>query len=571
MTTAWRVLTFYSGPSIAASSAPWAPPPILAKAGGPLFQLKRPHTSLGRAVRRFGEPGHPKRRRFSLGLLLLGLGAVIHLAFLPPRGTDFQAQSDVLGPSYLPFHDAPQRGAGASLPLGTHAVGGEPTAPSSSPISGEDWNLVIIAVDTLRADMLGSYGNEEGLTPHLDRLASRGWRLADLSAPAPWTLPSFASLMTGLHPQNHGAGRRHQSSDRVSREDITPLESQHTTLAESLFDAGFRTAGFYSNVFLKPSFGLHQGFEIYQDFEPMSRAEVIVDEAMAWLETMDDERFFLFTHLFDPHAPYRPPPDADRYLDQDALHGRHGSSLTEHALRGPRIPPEQRQWAADLYKAEIAYTDAQIGRLLDVIEARPDRDRTVILMVSDHGEELWERENQRRKLGYHGRAGHGHSHYQELLHVPGILAIPGHPPGEVHVGTEMVDLFPTVLGLLGVHVPRQQQGRDLRPLFGGGTPSEPLRLSASQLYGQARWAARLGTWKLVVKVAGREVVELYDLGKDPAERHNLARSHPDVVHDLRRRAELELAHRGTSASDMPEGDLELDPETVTTLQSLGYL
>ena len=189
---------------------------------------------------------------------------------------------------------------------------------------------------------------------------------------------------------------------------------------------------------------------------------------------------------------------------------------------------------------EIAYTDAQIGRLLDAINARPDRDRTLILMVSDHGEELWERETQRRKLGYHDRAGHGHSQYQELLHVPGILDIPGHPPGELYAGTEMIDLFPTVLGLLAIKAPGHQ-GRDLRPQIVGQQRPEPLRLSGFQLYGDTRWAARWGSWKLVVKDEGREVVELYHLTDDPDERHNLARTQTGVVRDLRRRAEIELA------------------------------
>ena len=168
---------------------------------------------------------------------------MLHLAFSPPRSEDLPDLGDTAehiparpNAGVQPDQQVPQalQGTNVSAPMQTTAAS----------LSGEDWNLVVIAVDTLRADMLGSYGNPEGLTPNLDRLARRGWRLANLTSPAPWTLPSFASLMTGLHPQTHGAGRRHQDDGKVRRQNITPLDASHTTLAETLREAGFRHRGF---------------------------------------------------------------------------------------------------------------------------------------------------------------------------------------------------------------------------------------------------------------------------------------------------------------------------------------
>ena len=450
---------------------------------------------------------------------------------------------------------------------------------------GEPYNLLVIAVDTLRADMLGSYGNDQGLTPHLDALARRGYRLADLSSPAPWTLPSFATLMTGLQPQTHEAGRRLVIEGKLHNDQISRLEPGHRTLAEILSEAGFRTAGFYTNVFLNPSFGLHRGFDEYQGFESLARAETVVDEALEWLEPVGEERFFLFVHLLDPHSPYRPPPEfcqevAGRLVPRDSepstgdAEGGEAPCRAVRSVKESKIPRDQRPWAGALYRAEVAYADAQIGRLLAALEARSDGDRTVVVLMSDHGEELWEHEEQRLALGYHPLAGHGHSHYQELVHVPAILAVPGQEPREVFQGAETVDLFPTLLALLGLEPP-PNQGRDLRPQLTGERISEPLRISDFQLYGTPRWSARRGPWKLVVMPGEDEVLELYNLEEDPEERENLAAEQPDLVAALRQGAEEEFVARAGQRLGRTVGETgqaaQLGEEELERLRALGYI
>lgn len=436
-------------------------------------------------------------------------------------------------------------------------------------------NLLVVAVDTLRADMLGSYGNDENLTPNLDRLASRGFRLADLSAPAPWTLPSFATLMTGLQPQHHDAGSRLIVDGTFHSDQISRLDENHTTLAEILSEAGFRTAGFYTNTFLSPSFGLHQGFDEYQGFEPLTRAATVVDQALEWLAPTRDERFFLFVHFFDPHSPYRPPTDiCRRVAERLAPQAEELPCLAERSVKEAQIALHERDWARALYRAEVAYADAQIGRLLKALDERPDGDQTMILLISDHGEELWEREEQRAATGYHPLAGHGHTQFQELLHVPAILDIPGAGSGEVQQATETADLFPTLLALLGLEAP-SNHGRDLRPQIAGERVTAPLRLGDFQLYGPPRWSARRGPWKLIVKAGEPEIIELYNLDEDPSEGHNLADDQPALVDELRQRAEAEFLTRASQRPGRQQDGsgqaAQLGEEELERLRTLGYI
>lgn len=447
-------------------------------------------------------------------------------------------------------------------------------------------NLVVLAVDTLRADVVGAYGDETGVTPHIDALASRSIRFADLTAPAPWTLPSFASLLTGLQPQSHGAGRNLTGNIRLRNAPITRLDGGFTTLSRVLSAAGVFTAGFYTNPFLGPAFGLHRHYDEYQGFEPGATAGPVVDRVLETLARVSDRRFFLFVHLLDPHTPYEPPAEDCRNIARALMRRSTGEALGP-ALRDAlpcvvnrsqtreTLKLALRPWAEALYRAEVAYTDRQIGRLLAALDERGLSERTLVLLVSDHGEEFWEHQRQERRLGYHAIADHGHSHYQELLHVPAILFVPGQEPREVSAPVETVDLFPTVLSFLGLEPP-PNQGRDLGPLIAGEDLPEPLRMSDFLLYGEERWAARQGPWKLVVKPGESPVVELYDIDRDPAESRDESAGQRGVVAALRRAAEEELAarrelHRLLAASSGGTGEAQLDEAQIENLRALGYL
>lgn len=401
-------------------------------------------------------------------------------------------------------------------------------------------NLLILAVDTLRADVVGAWGDRHGLTPHIDELAARSVRFADLTAPTPWTLPSFATLLTGLPPEVHGAGLRlPPETPGVAGNGISRLPSEVRTLAEVLGAAGFETASRFNNVYLRPTFGIEQGFDQHRGFHFKTRAAEVVNEGIRWLEEHRDRRFFLFFHVLDPHTPYFPPQEYCREVARRLVpEERQGACRVVRTTGGLDIPPRQRDWAQALYRAEVAFTDFHLGRLLRAVRKLGLADNTLILFVSDHGEELWENQEPEVRYGYTPIADHGHSLYRELLHVPGLLhvpeelAIPGWEPGVWEEPVELADLFPTVLDLLGVEAPDPPTGSDAGPVgrslgsTGRAELEDRARLAGFLLYGPQRMSVRRGPWKLILPTEGggpgADRWELYHLGRDPEESRNLA-------------------------------------------------
>lgn len=457
---------------------------------------------------------------------------------------------------------------GAPLPEGV-ALWGSPVIVTPGSAAGK--NLVVVLIDTLRADVLGAYGDRTGITPRLDALAAESVRFEEMLAPSPWTLPSVASLMTGLHPQTHGAGVRYGNFAP------TGLPGGVRTLAETLWDAGFYNMGVYHNTYVNPAFGLQQGFDEYISIE--KSAEVLVDESLARLErTAPGRRFFLYLHLFDPHNPYEPPAEECRTVAR-AFSPQYRGSYGCAADRRPENPwPkwEDRRWHEALYRAEVAYTDRHVGRLLDGLAKLGVDDETVVLVVSDHGEEFWTRAQRERALGYHANADHGHTFYQELLRVPAILRDPGQPATVVKGPAELADLFPTLLSRLGVEPP-PNQGQDLSPRIAGRpAAARPTLIGDLILHGPPRWSVRRGPWKLIVPRKEGLFAELYDLSKDPGELQDLSTAQPQVVTALRELGEREMAKRAQEkarfrAGDESMGATYLEWNHITKLRALGYL
>jgi arylsulfatase A-like enzyme len=457
---------------------------------------------------------------------------------------------------------------GQPLPEGV-ALWGDPLVVTPGKKVGK--NLIVVLVDTVRADVVGAWGSREGLTPSLDRLAAQGIRFDQMLAPAPWTLPSVAALMTGLQPQTHGAGVRYGNFAP------TGLTRGVHTLAEALRDSGFFTFGVYHNIYVNPAFGLQQGFDEYAAQE--ERAGPLVDHALAGLRRYaPDRRFFLYLHLFDPHNPYEPPEEecrtVARRFDPD-YHGTLGCSV-DRRPEMPIPPPEDRRWSEALYHGEIAYTDRQIGRLLAGLHGLGLDDDTIVAVVSDHGEEFWTRLERETEWGYEVNSDHGHTLYQELLHVPAVVRVPGRAPAVVRGPVQMADLFPTLLHLAGVQPP-PSQGQDLVPLLDGGPPAQPTLIADVVLHGDVhRWSVRRGPWKLIVPREPGPPVELYDLDHDPGEARNLAASQPSIAASLRALGERELEQRRKDrarfiAGDDSMGATYLEWNHITKLRALGYL
>jgi choline-sulfatase len=386
--------------------------------------------------------------------------------------------------------------------------------------------VVLITIDTLRADHLGCYGASRAKTPHLDGLAAAGVRFAVAVSPAPLTLPSHASLMTALDPPQHGV--RHNSIHRLG--DDLP------TLAERMRASGYATAAVIGAVVLDRRFGLARGFDVYDDhisgrisarvgFAERT-ANQVVDAALDWLRDAPD-RFFLWVHFYDPHARYAPPPGF-------------ASGFADH-----------------LYAGEIAFVDAQVGRLLDSVRDRWGEAGLLVVATSDHGESLGEHEPT-----------HGYSVYDATQRIPLLLAGPGLPRGHtVETAVRLVDVAPTVLALTGATPLAEVKGRDLRPLIDGserGDRSAYVETLATQF--DFHWSPLLGLRTAAHKYVRAPRPELYDLVADPGERDNLAPLRGALLAKLDRELEQHLLD-----ARIPLGDVALPEDERERLESLGYV
>jgi arylsulfatase A-like enzyme/Tfp pilus assembly protein PilF len=418
--------------------------------------------------------------------------------------------------------------------FGLGCRGSKDVAPA--PKQATPWrplNVVIVTIDTLRADRLGCYGYSRAATPHLDRLATRGVLFENATASAPATTPSHASMFTGTYPPVHG----------VRNAGGFALSPSHETLAEMLQAKGWQTAAFVGASVLDRVYGLNQGFSHYDDrmpdspanrfLEEASRPAVqVVDQAIAWLDKASSQPFFLWVHVYDPHAPHdAPPPFKEPY----------------------RLRP---------YDGEIAYTDQHLGRLFAAIERKSPAEKSLMMVLADHGESLAE----------HGEYYHGVFLYDATLRIPWFIIAPGLPAGlRVKAQARTVDLLPTVLALLEAETPSICQGTSLLPALSG--KDVPTTYSYSEaLYPKLNmgWAElrgmRTNQWKYVL--APRP--ELYDLANDPAELHNIIEQHPDKARQLR----AEIQKLVPTQGDSPAEQVQIKTISAVTekqLESLGYV
>ncbi len=462
--------------------------------------------------------------------------------------------------------EAPGGSAFLARPVLVEAAGGAEGPP----------NLILLSVDTLRADRLGCYGNARPTSPNLDRLARAGLRFANAYAPSNWTLPSHYSMLSGLYPAAHGvdpdfhrvAGYRHPSEKLQMRG-----SGAERMLAERLAELGYLTAAITEDGWMYPRFGFDQGFASYVADTYGSLASTRA-RALAWLEAHGEARFFLFLHTFQPHMPYdAPEPYAGMFLDP-----RHAGIL----LPGVSVPVRFLELFADrtfppmraeveafraLYDGEVRYVDDFVGALVEVLERRGLAQRTVLIVTGDHGEELFE----------HGGLGHGETLHEEAMRVPLIVWGPRWiPQGQVvETHVSLVDLVPTLLRLAGGEPEPPLQGEDLLALAARekrqGEIPRAVFAEAWAPGGARLGAVWLGPRKYVVR-RGSEVREsFYDLARDPDERSDLAPRHPGELEALR---QLWGRFQEDSAAIRERlGPVETvpAPEVQERLRALGYV
>ena len=394
-------------------------------------------------------------------------------------------------------------------------------------------NVVVITIDTLRADHLGCYGYKQIHTPNIDALASDGVRFERAYTPVPVTLPAHTVIFTGTYPMLSGM---HDFSGNK-------LNAGQPTLASVLKQHGYTTGAVLGSAVLDSRFGLNQGFDFYYDhfdfnrlqesnLEEMERpGNFVADVALDWLGRNRKNKFFLWMHLYDPHYPYRPPaPYSEQYRDRP-------------------------------YDGEIAFADAQVGRLIAYLRANGIYRNTIIVLAGDHGE----------SLGEHGEKNHGFFIYNATLHVPMIIRLPGSSSPKVLADlVSLADLTPTILEALNFDVPSQVQGLNLLPLIAAKKRAELHNLYAETFLPRLHfnWSELRSVETERYHFIDAPKPELYDLSKDPGETQNVYAEKKAVAGELRARLST-LISQYSGGAELAQ-KTGLDPALMERLKSLGY-
>lgn len=390
-------------------------------------------------------------------------------------------------------------------------------------------NVLLVTIDTLRADRLGVYGYDGARTPRLDRLAREGIRFDQAISPMPMTLPAHTSLMTGLDPYQHGV--RDNAGFEISPDIVM--------LAESFAEAGYDTGAFVAAYVLHSRWGLARGFDHYDDndvhgVEDLAgegqlerRGDEVIAAAIPWIAQERDTPFFGWVHLYDPHAPYQAP------------------------------EPWFSRFAADPYDGEVAYTDTLIEELLAALDRAGLADNTVVVVTADHGEDLRD----------HGEQGHGLFVYDTTQRIPLLMRLPdGAAAGTVvEEQVRLIDVGPTLLETVGLAAPDNIKGQSMTPFLAGAGEQRPAYAETMyprwHLGWQELYALRKGQYKYILA----PTPELYDLAADPGETDNLVDSMPDIAADLRD----ELEALGADVDDSARRDTS--SEAASRLRALGYI
>jgi arylsulfatase A-like enzyme/Flp pilus assembly protein TadD len=405
--------------------------------------------------------------------------------------------------------------------------------PAASAASNSEPNVIVITVDTLRADHLGCYGYKKIRTPNIDALAADGARFERAYTAVPVTLPSHTVMFTGTYPLLNG-----MHDFAANKRGATP-----PTLASVLQEHGYATAAVIGSAVLDSRFGLNRGFDFYYDhfdfnrlqesnLEEMERpGNLVADVTLDWLNKNHSKKFFLWMHLYDPHYPYRPP------------------------------APYNAEYKDRPYDGEIAFADAQVGRLIRFLKSKSLYRNTLIVLSGDHGE----------SLGEHGEKTHGFFIYNATLHVPFVIHLPGAvSPRVVPDLVSLADLMPTVLQTLKLEIPSEVQGRSLLPLMKTKNPEEARSLYAETFLPRLHfnWSELRAVESPNYHFIDAPKPELYDLTRDPGETQNLFAEKKAVGEEMR--ARLTALIRQYSAGQELAEKTGLDPALMERLKSLGY-
>jgi arylsulfatase A-like enzyme len=436
--------------------------------------------------------------------------------------------------------------AGGGGSVDSLPVWGDPVV-AAPPAGAPPWNVILVSLDTLRAASVSTYGSPRDTMPNLDRMVAREGVVFDSAyAPMPHTLPSHMSMFTSLYRRTHGVGSAN-----------TPLAWNVPTLPERMRAGGYATAAFTEDGFLIPSVGFERGFSAYSEnrspelAEPLGQSAQTFGAGLEWLARHGDEAFFLFLHTYEVHFPYTPPPPYDQAFESiDAM-------------------PSQDDRDHLRYEQEARYLDDQLATLLDAVDAMGLAERTLLVVMADHGEEFME----------HGRRRHSFQLYSESIHVPLMMRLPGAIPAGLHVSrpVSLVDVAPTILELVGLPIPAGVEGESQAPVVLGGR-SRSHRVA---VFSEAPSSLSSGIDQLSVQGAGFHCIfrlrhgtaECFDPIADPDERTPLRPDDPRGI-SARVQASLFWSLRPASAIptvQRPPEPTPLDSQREEKLRALGYV
>ncbi|MEM7435923.1 MAG: sulfatase [Myxococcota bacterium] len=445
-----------------------------------------------------------------------------------------------------------------------YVKGEEPASPPVKPAK----NAIVVMVDTLRADHVSAYANTRVKAPALDAFAKGGVVFERFSAVEDWTKPSCATMLTGLYPNTH-----------KTQSDSGKLPASVRMVSQEMKARGITTGAFIANGYVSGKFGFEKGWDAYTNYireNKRTEAEHVFADAMKWIEqkALGAERFYAYVHTIDPHVPYDPPESFLKLYEKDPYRGsiapRSTAQLLESIKKGTFTPTAaDKRHIRALYDGEISYHDRWFGDFMDKLDEAGVLEDTVVIVVSDHGEEFWE----------HGNVGHGHQIHQELIHVPFIMNWRGSLPAGTRVSDNQDhgSLVPTLFDAMGLEPPAYLEGNSLLGIARGeAAPAPAAGFSTHQGEREATWCGR---YKLLQR--GPISTSLFDVDGDPSCQNNLKTSHPIALTAMRavlgqfqgapnkarwRSRELE---RGVAMNVTAE-DVEMDATTREQLKALGY-
>ena len=464
-------------------------------------------------------------------------------------------------------------GGAAALAIGTGSSSGHQLiAPAGQP------NILLISIDSLRADHLSSYGYPRKTSPNIDVVAAQGALFKIVVAPSTWTLPTHLSMLTSLAPEEHGVVK-----------DKMRLSEKAVLLQEVLWRSGYTTAGFVAGPYLDAKYGFSKGFDYYDDFSAIKSREKLSHRGITspksyrifnrWLTRWDRKGrrrpFFVFLHMWDVHFDYAPPAPYDTMFDPDYKGDITSDDFIDNPRIRPNMNPRDLEHIIALYDGEIRFTDMWLGKVFDRLKELGVWDNTIIVITSDHGDEFFE----------HGMKGHRANLYGTTTLVPLIIRYPPQVPAGkvVERQVRLIDIPPTILTLAGLTPPADfgtpalsgtETASDLTPfVLAASTQDLPGLLAFGDLHlARGKYASiQNERYKLILynENGGRTSIELYDLRTDLDERHNIAQDRQDLVVQLREQLVNWRANR-TSVSK-PAETIELGTEHERMLRSLGYI